>query len=190
MTMNAKLRPLEMNDLDNMMTWVNDPTVIGNFQNFKMPISRDDEAKYLEKLLASEIDKTFAVEAEDGKYIGNIGINQIHWPSRNARLSLIIGNKNYWGKGYAQSALQEVIRLSFDHYNLHKLWLIVWEENKKAQHIYKKVGFQEEGVLRDEYFHKGVFHNMIRMSILENEYRAKSDSLESAIGPSSSKVVA
>ena len=180
--MKAKLRPLEMNDLDNVMSWVNNPDVIGNFQNFKMPISRANEAKYLETLLASENDKVFAIEAEDGKYIGDIGIHQIHWPSRNGRIALIIGNKDYWGKGYAQSAMQEIERLGFEQYNLHKLWLIVWEENKKARHIYQKAGFKEEGVLRDEYFHNGKFHNMIRMSMLENEYRNAAEQSTAAKG--------
>ena len=76
----ATLRPLEMNDLDNMMQWVNDPDVIGNFANFKMPISRDDERKYLENMLASDTDKAFAVENGDGEYLGNVGIHQIYWP--------------------------------------------------------------------------------------------------------------
>ena len=36
-------------------------------------------------------------------------------------------------------------------------------------HIARKLGFTEEGVLRDEYFHNGAFHDMIRHSLLEGE---------------------
>lgn len=41
----ARLRPLGMSDLGNIMHWVNDQEVVGNFANFKVPISRDEEQK-------------------------------------------------------------------------------------------------------------------------------------------------
>lgn len=168
----VRLRPLQMSDLDHVMTWVNDPDIVGNFSTFSHPISREEEARYLEKLLGSENDKVFAIESLEGQYIGNIGIHQIHWPSRLGRLAIIIGNRGHWGKGYAQSALRQVIAWGFNQANLHKIWLIYFETNEKARHIYTKMGFVQEGVLRDEYFHYGRYHNMIRMSLLEHEYRA------------------
>lgn len=169
--MKANLRPLETSDLDNMMTWVNDSEIIGNFANFNHPISREEEAKFLENILASDKDKSFAIETEKGVYLGNGGIHQIHWPSRNGRLSLIIGNKDYWNQGYGKSAINGLLDLAFNQYNLHKVWLLSFESNKKNIHIYNKLGFQKEGIMREEYFHKGKYHNMVKMSMLENEYR-------------------
>ncbi|MBI1969879.1 GNAT family N-acetyltransferase [Candidatus Woesearchaeota archaeon] len=169
----ARIRPLEMKDLNHIMEWVNDPTVVGKFANFQTPISREREQKFLEQIIASETDKLFAIETEQGEYLGNIGLHQIDWPSRAGRLALIIGKKAHWGEGYAQSALQELLRLAFEQYNLHKVWLVVFEENAKARHIYEKAGFQIEGFLRDEYFHQGEYHNMVRMSMLEHEYFAR-----------------
>lgn len=171
---NVKLRPLTIDDLDKVMEWVNDPEVVGNLANFTTPISRDEEKKYLERLLASQNDKVFAIEdATDGfdTYIGNIGLHEIHWPTRKARLGIIIGKKEFWGHGYAQAATKQVLRLAFDQYNLHKVWLLALEDNEKTKHLNEKLGFKPEGVLRDEYFLKGRYHNMVRMSMLEDEYR-------------------
>lgn len=173
MTAEAMLRPLSIDDLDNVMTWVNDPEIIGNFQNFSLPITRDNEKVFLERLLASDTDKVFALENEEGTYLGNIGLHQIHWPSRNGRLAIVIGNKDYQGKGYAQSAIGKALDLAFDQYGLHKVWLVVFEQNEKARHVYQKCGFREEGLLKDEYFHRGRFHTMIRMAVLEDEFRQK-----------------
>lgn len=169
---NAKLRPLEMQDLDHLMEWVNDVDVVKNFANFQTPLSREREQRWLEDILVSERDKVFAVETPTGEYLGNIGLHQIHWPTRSARTALILGNKEHWGEGYAQGAMAELLNIAFEQYHLHKVWLVVWEENVKGRHIYEKLGFREEGVLRDEYFHQGRYHNMVRMSMLENEYRA------------------
>ena len=36
--------------------------------------------------------------------------------------------------------------------------------------LYKKLGFKEEGVLRDNYFHEGKYGNSYMLSVLENEW--------------------
>lgn len=66
------------------------------------------------------------------------------------------------GKGYAPHILKALQEKAMEM-GLHKLWLIVREENEKARAKYRKAGFQEEGVLRDEYFVRGKFYNMVRM---------------------------
>ena len=167
------LRPLTMEDLDNMMTWINDKEVIGNFGYFKHPISREDEEQFLKKILNSENDIIYAIETEDGEYLGNAALNQIHWPSRNARLSLIIGNKKHHNKGYGTGAVLAILKKAFNEHNLHKVWLMVRESNEKAKHIYKKCGFKEEGIMREEYLLNGKYENMIRMSILKSEFTKK-----------------
>lgn len=171
--MKAKVRPLEMNDLDEIMKWVNDPEVIGKFTNFKRPMTRKQEATYLEQIIASEKDQLFAVETESGDYLGNIGLHDINYNTRSGRLAIILGNKKYWGKGYAQSTVEGLLEHAFEKYHLHKVWAIVMEPNKKMQHILEKCGFKKEGLLRDEYFSQGKYHNMVRMSILEKEYKIK-----------------
>lgn len=168
----ARLRPLEMSDLESIMCWVNDQEVVGNFANFKFPISKDEEKKYLEKILSSETDRVFAIQTEQGEYIGNAGLHQIHWPSRVGRLAVIIGKKEHWNEGYAEAAVKALLDLAFNQYNLHKIGGMVWEDNPKTTHLYlDKCGFSKEGVLRDEYFHQGKYHNIIRIGILEDDYQ-------------------
>lgn len=172
----AKLRPLELSDLDGIMAWVNEPEIVGNFQHFNRIISREEEEQYLERLLASETDRVYAIETESGEYLGNIGLHQIHWPSRNARFAIIIGRKEEWGKGYAQNAIEQLLKIAFEEMKLHKVWGLVFQENIKAQHVYvDKCGFKVEGVLREEYLHQRVYHNMLRIAMLENEYSEKSE---------------
>lgn len=171
--MKATVRPLEMNDLDEIMKWVNDPEVIGKFANFRKPLTREDEAKYLEQIIASEKDELFAVETESGEYLGNTGLHEIDYKAGSGRLAIILGNKKYWCKGYGQSAVEGTLEQAFERYNLHKVWAIVMEQNTKMQHILEKCGFKKEGLLRDEYYSQGKYHNMVRMSILEEEYKTK-----------------
>jgi diamine N-acetyltransferase len=48
--------------------------------------------------------------------------------------------------------------------------LVVDVVNEKAIHVYRKLGFQDEGTLREEYFAAGRYRDALRMSILQSEH--------------------
>ena len=48
---------------------------------------------------------------------------------------------------------------AFTVLNLYKLYLVVDTENKKAIHVYKKLGFEVEGELKHEFFSNGEYRN-------------------------------
>ena len=54
--------------------------------------------------------------------------------------------------------------------NLYKLYLIVDTENARAIHIYTKLGFEVEGVLKHEFFSNGAYHDVTRMCIFQPRY--------------------
>lgn len=83
--MKARLRPLSLDDLENIMLWINDSEVIGKFAAFAVPKTRIEEKRYLQKLLASKTEKVFAIESENGKYLGNIGLHEIDLKDKIAR---------------------------------------------------------------------------------------------------------
>jgi len=169
----VRLRPLELTDVDHMMAWVNDPDVVGNMASFAgEPFSRAQELAYIEKMRASPEDRVFAIErAEDGAYLGNVGLHQIHWRSRVGRLACIIGKRAEMGKGYGSAAIAAALDHAFDVLALHKVWLMVFATNARSRRIYARVGFVEEGTLREEYFHEAGWHDMVRMSVLAREWR-------------------
>ncbi len=167
---NASLRPLALNDLDNIMSWVNDQEVIGKFKAFAAPKTKDEEKQYLEKLLASETDKVFAIESETGKYIGNIGLHEIGLKHKIARIGIILGDKACWGKGYGQSAIDALLKIAFEEYSLKNVWLMCYATNTRIQHIAQKLGFRKEGILKNSYFHKGEYHEMVKMQLSKQDY--------------------
>jgi RimJ/RimL family protein N-acetyltransferase len=171
----VRLRPLALSDLDHVMTWVNDPDIVGNFAAFSgEPFTREQERTYLEKLLASKQDRVFSVErSADGAYLGQVGIHQIFDRSRVGRLACIIAARAEMGHGYGSAAIRGVLDWAFLEARLHKVWLMCFKENVRARGIYGRIGFVEEGVLREEYLHRGVYHDMVRMSLLEREWVAR-----------------
>ncbi|MNP53465.1 Spermidine N(1)-acetyltransferase [compost metagenome] len=60
---------------------------------------------------------------------------------------------------------------AFEKLNLHRVELGVFAFNKRAIHVYEKLGFNREGVQRDLLFLNQEYHDSILMSMLEHEYR-------------------
>ena len=165
-----RLVPLSLEHLDGVMTWVNDPEVTFYFARLGEPITREAEAAFLERLIASKNDLIFSVF--DGKeYLGQVGISQIYWPARNGRMAVMLA-RHAWGRGVAKAAGRLLLREAFETHDLHKIWIILRSDNAKGLHIWTQVGFRCEGILRDEYFSVGRFHDMVRLAMLRSDWAA------------------
>lgn len=159
----VELLPLSLDHLDGVMSWVNDHEVMQYFANRQTDVSREEETLWLERFIASSTDRAWSIFV-DGAYAGQCSLNQIYWPARNARLFLVV-NRHHQGKGIGPRALELLIQRAFDEAGLHKIWLIVRRDNRRAQAMYLKAGFDFEGVLPDEYRVGDTWFDMVRMSI-------------------------
>lgn len=168
-----RLRTIAEGDVDAIMGWINDPEITRNFAAFAEPISRDQELAFIRAMRASDADRLFAIEPiGEAGLIGTAGLHRIYWPARNGRLGLMIGKREAQGRGIGQEAMRLLIAYGFERLDLHKLWLVHYADNQRMRHIAGKLGFVEKGVLRDEYFHAGRWHDMVRHALLAPEWRA------------------
>lgn len=177
-TMTAvRLVPLSVDHLPHVMTWVNDREVMQYFAQRQQRIEEEEERRYLESLVASKTDRAFSVfesghpgqdERDDAEsYVGQVSLNQIYWPARNGRVFLVV-RKAKQGRGLGSAALRALVDRAFGELDLHKLWLIVRRDNRSAQAMYLRAGFEFEGMLRDEYCVAGTYFDMVRMAVLRN----------------------
>jgi RimJ/RimL family protein N-acetyltransferase len=79
------------------------------------------------------------------------------------------------GRGYGSAAVRAVLDIGFGVERLHKAWLMVFRHNDRSRRTYSRIGFVEEGILREEYFHEDGWHDMVRMSMLAREWYAARD---------------
>ncbi len=176
-----RLRGYEFSDLDFVMKWINDEDVT-QFLGSGMvafPISSIAERKFIEQagLSESPSNKIFVIETlADHRPIGTISFNGIDWVNRHSPVGIMIGDKGCWNRGYGTDAMRVLMRLAFDKLNLHRLWLHVYDYNQRAIRSYEKCGFRREGVLREQRYWSGGYHDIVVMGIVESEYRALSAS--------------
>ena len=180
------LRGLEKDDLlGNMLQWPNDSEITHYMVMGAVPNSgviycswKSLEEEF-EQLRNSKENIVFAiVDKESDKMIGIVGLYDISWIPRHAELRIVIGEKDFWGKGYGVEAIKLVVDYAFDKLNLNKVYLGVNAEHKRAIEAYKNAGFIEEGILRKEQYRNSKYYDAVRMSILREEFYGKSEKKE------------
>ena len=73
------------------------------------------------------------------------------------------------GQGLGGAFLKRVVADVFERHQPNRLWLDVFPDNERARRLYKKTGFVEEGLLRENYFWDGEYRSVVIMSILARE---------------------
>jgi RimJ/RimL family protein N-acetyltransferase len=167
----TRLRALEHNDLSHFVRWINDPEV-RRFMIMRYPLSMTEEEQWWEGFLQRQNDHIFAIEAEDGTYVGNIGLHDIQRENRRAVLGIIIGEKAYWGRGYGADAIRAVLRWAFGYLNLNRVTLSVYSYNERAIRCYQKCGFRHEGTMRQAHYVDGQYFDEWVMGVLRDEFLA------------------
>jgi diamine N-acetyltransferase len=74
------------------------------------------------------------------------------------------------GRGLGRQVLRLLLIEAFEEYGAHRLWLDVFEDNLRAQHLYSSFGFRRDGVLREAVYRDGEYYSLILMSLLDREY--------------------
>ncbi|WLR56797.1 GNAT family N-acetyltransferase [Mesobacillus subterraneus] len=77
--------------------------------------------------------------------------------------------KEFWGYGIGKNLLQESITWA-DENDIIKMTLVVMESNENARRLYEKLGFEVEGILKDDkLLSDGKFYNMIVMGRINSQ---------------------
>jgi RimJ/RimL family protein N-acetyltransferase len=100
-----------------------------------------------------------------------INTNDIEIAHRSTEIDVVIGHPQYRERGYGTDASREFLRFLFDTVGLHRVWLSTYEYNARARHVYEKLGFQQEGIMRDADFVDGRWINAVVYGILEDDFR-------------------
>jgi RimJ/RimL family protein N-acetyltransferase len=103
--------------------------------------------------------------------VGFLLLCGISSPDRNVELKRIVVETP--GHGLGRRVLESMLAMVFNDFATHRLWLDVFEDNARARHLYRSLGFREDGILREAVYRSGSFYTMVLMSILDREYRAR-----------------
>ena len=170
------LRPVKRSDISYFLKWFNDPEII-QYVGLYLPMTEMSEEKFIEELgtTRARSDVILVIEAIQGdstKPIGNCGLHQISAKDHDAIFGIVIGEKGYWSRGYGLEAAQLLINYGFQQLNLHRISSSAIAFNERSIKLHRKLGFREEGRLRQAMFKNGQYHDRVEFGILSEEWRA------------------
>ena len=105
----------------------------------------------------------FIVEKKETHiYTDFVSLTHINWINRNCNFGIII-DQNFQGKGFGKETTKLILDYSFQKLNMRKVSLNVLSENTRAINLYKKLGFKEEGILKEHFYWDGKYHDVVVM---------------------------
>ena len=157
------LRAVEQRDVDQWREWINRPDVMEGLDRV-LPATEEEHRRFIERNVAGNTSSVwFSIEAEDGTYVGNIWLWDLHWRHRRAEVRLFVAHPDYQGRGLATAALERVANYAFNDLGLHKLYAYVHSSNERSRRAFESAGYVEEATLRSEAYRDGHFTDVWRL---------------------------
>lgn len=105
-----------------------------------------------------------------------VGVSSLYEPDAargTASLSIVIGDRRFWGRGLGTAVVRRVLAHGFETLGLRKINSDVLEPNAAALKLHSRIGFQEEGRLRQDAWRQGRWVDRVLFSLLADEYRLR-----------------
>ena len=147
------LRELEASDCSSdYVAWLADPEVNRFLETRHSPQDERSITQFIETVGARDDEFLFGIFLRDsGRHIGNVKVGPIRSYHQLADVSLFVGARDCWGKGFAAEAIEALSRYAFAELGVRKLSASMYATNAGSKHAFLKAGYREEGVRRSHY---------------------------------------
>lgn len=165
MVENWNIRGVTPDDLDVILAWRNHPSV-RNFMLTRHEISVDEHRKWFERVSADESHR--ALIFQEGEQA--LGYVQFSGVGR--------GGISNWGfytrpdapKGTGSSLGAAALVYAFDTFDLHKVCGQAIATNQASIALHNRLGFTQEGFLRDQHLIEDAYHSLACFGLLKSEW--------------------
>ena len=137
-------------------------------------VTMESEQEYLqERIHGKSSELYYCIENSEGRLIGSCSIFDLDARTRKCTVGLYIADPQARGKGHGGDALELLLLIAFTELNCRKVKLHVYSFNENAIRLYEKKGFAREGVLKDEVFTMGKWHDEYCYALFDEDWLAR-----------------
>lgn len=160
------LKPISEDDADLIVAWRNSESVKKYFI-YQGEFTHEGQLSWIRnRVNTGKVIQFIIIEKTTDKPIGSVFIRDIDPNHNKGEYGIFIGEDEYRGCGYGSEAAELIIDHAFNTAGLHRLYLRVLADNKRAVASYKKVGFVQEGLLKDDVCINGEYRDIIWMAMI------------------------
>jgi len=163
-------KALEKEGLKKRVEWINDSDIQATL-NYDYPTSLARTEKWFDKNILDVTRREFEIYTIDGdEYIGFCGLIDIKVPVMKAEFYAVIGEKSYWSGGYGTDAYKILTNYGFKELGLNRIYGYQLVHNYGAHRVIEKLGWEREGLLRQDLFSHGKVHDRYLVSIIRSDW--------------------
>ena len=170
----VSLYAVEKEDLGQLRDWRNNPDFRKHFREYRELNICQQEIWFKDKVVKDNATLMFSIKRnDDNSLLGCCGFVYINWVHRHADLSLYIGWKDAYidREGYAKESCQLLLDYGFNELSLNKVWTEIYEFDEKKKALYDKIGYLQDGLLRQNYWYDGRWWDSRILSVLNIDYQ-------------------
>lgn len=165
------LRAIEEKDFELLFYLINAPEIENYTVGWNFPINRVAQKCWMENFRNSSESIKLMIELENSKTIGMIMLENLDWKNRTAEIGYKINApKEDRIKGDMTDAVKGMLKYAFNELGLNCVTTAILEDNVRSLNLCKRVGFVEEGILRERVYKDGKFKNLVSVSYLKEEF--------------------
>jgi RimJ/RimL family protein N-acetyltransferase len=169
--MEIKIRKFQEEDIPYKVKWINYDEN-NRFLHYDLPLRENKTLLWFDSIKDRK-DRADYTITYNGEPAGLIGLLNIDIKNRKAEYYIMLGGGEYKGKGIATIATEMLIKESYNIYNLNKIYLYTEVENISAQKLFERIGFINEGLLKEDIIHEGRKVDRFVYGLLVKEYLGK-----------------
>lgn len=159
----------EERHLENCIHWINDKSISHFLYVGAYPLNWSQEKGWINSTKTTDR-INLAIETKEGQHIGNIGFHEIDWRNRRTEMGIMIGDKSFWGQGYATEAEGLLVEHGFN-IGFNRICALVYNGNHGSAKALQKNGFKLDGCLRQYVFKNGQYYDVNVFSLLFEEWK-------------------
>lgn len=162
------LRALEPEDLSFLSTIENDEN-LWELSQTQTPYSQYILRQYLENShqdIYEAKQLRLIISNYENKPLGMIDLFDFDFKNRRAGVGILIRQAADRKRGYGKEALQQLIRYSFLHLNLHQLYCNILEDNEASIRLFAAQGFEKVGLKKDWVYTNKTYKNEYLFQLL------------------------
>lgn len=168
------LRPLSADDItETYLRWLTDPEIGRFLETRHRPQTMQTIREFVERVNARDDEFLFGIcLRDDGRHIGNIKVGPVKQNHSLADVSLLIGERDCWGKGIATDAIRAISRFAFQSMGILKLNAAAYAENRGSISAFLRAGYTQEGLRRKHYMLDGKPDDVIELGLCADDLKS------------------
>jgi RimJ/RimL family protein N-acetyltransferase len=129
--------------------------VVTRYLRDRYPPSARQQDEDLERAAADPGQVLWTIALREGGVIGLTALENIDWRTRDAEISIAIGDKTQWRRGYATEAMGLGTAYAFRELGFRKVWAGVEIPNAASRRALEKIGYRQCGLHRQHFLVDG-----------------------------------